>query len=115
MFGPIGITETSLPMTSVDAFHFHQWLPGMTGSDFCRICYKTKDQLAIDKIEQIEEQIEQLTINIQHLAYEFEKSRQAFSAFVDLVIAYAKGSAEDLTTFKEATKGVNDEDQSTDG
>jgi hypothetical protein len=111
MFGPIGIIETSLHMTSADTFHFHQWIPGMTGSDFCRICHKTKEQLVNERLEKAEESIEQLTINIQHLAYEMDKVREAFVAFVDLLIAYTKGADQDLTTFKEALQGVNNDEE----
>jgi hypothetical protein len=87
-----------------DTFHFHQWKIGIDGGYFCRICHKTREQLLNERIEVLEQQAQELTTCIKLIDTRFE-------AFVNLVLAYSNGASQDLTTFKQALEGVNNDEE----
>jgi chromosome segregation ATPase len=64
-----------------------------------------------DELSIVKEQVKVLEDQVMELLRCVELQDARFEAFVNLVVAYSNGASQDLTTFKQALEGVNDEIQ----
>jgi hypothetical protein len=79
------------------------------GVELCIICGKTKETILHERIESIEGAISELNDALLHFSREVQVLNLRFGAFVDMVLAYSKGAAEDVEAFKHLGEGNADD------
>lgn len=83
----------------------------ITGVEICTICLKSKDSIFFERIEAVEGAISELNDVLLTFSREMKIARLKFEAFVDMVLAYSKGAAEDVEAFKHLGEETTDDNQ----